>query len=143
MYLEIRDGLKQDAENFCLRSSGRLTGNPHLARHWLIGRVTEGLPTNRPVHYKAPYSGLNERYPCSQQLNEEGHFSEKPTVRPGGLFSEGRPHSRTRKGRPTDLSQSAKPSSLDVAPGLGVCILCEYGNFSFIRGTATERDTAV
>jgi hypothetical protein len=30
--------------------SGRITGNPHLAPHWLIGRVTEGLPTTHPKH---------------------------------------------------------------------------------------------
>jgi hypothetical protein len=31
-----------------LRSSGRLTGNPHLTRRWPFGRVTEGLPTTHP-----------------------------------------------------------------------------------------------
>src|ERR1700733_10792589 len=25
--------------------SGRITGNPHLTRHWPFGRVTKGLPT--------------------------------------------------------------------------------------------------
>jgi hypothetical protein len=31
--------------------SGRITGNPHLARHWLIGRVMEGLPTIQELVY--------------------------------------------------------------------------------------------
>jgi hypothetical protein len=28
-----------------------MTGNPHLTRRWPFGRVTEGLPTNRPERW--------------------------------------------------------------------------------------------
>ena len=49
-----------------LRSSGWLTGNPHLTRRWPFGRVTEGLPTNRE---------LTDVEICC-------HISEKPVLRP-------------------------------------------------------------
>jgi hypothetical protein len=43
-----------------LRSSGRLTGNPHLTRRWPFERVTEGLPTIHPELRKGSILQLNE-----------------------------------------------------------------------------------